>query len=71
MFEQLLQRAERRARRAAAQRQEAMIQRLRAETPQDVALAADADGIVLSGCGLGRRMAFDPALRWLLMEAGR
>lgn len=71
MFEKLVVRAEARARRMAARRRDLLAERLAAETPGDVAIAAEADAVVLSGRGLRRRFALDPALRWLFAGAGR
>jgi hypothetical protein len=30
-----------------------------------VVVTAEADGVALAGCGLSRRMADEPALRWI------
>jgi hypothetical protein len=71
MFERLIARAEVRARRMAGRRRDQLAQRLATEAPPDVAIEAQADTVALSGRGLRRRLALDPALRWLFSGLGR
>ena len=68
LFERSLERAERIAERRARQRRAALAERLRAELPAGVRAEDAPEGALLSGRGLRRRFALDPALRWL---AGR
>jgi len=62
MFERLTARAEA----AAARRAEAQRARIAARIPAALHPEASADGVRLSGRGLRRRLALDPALKWLL-----
>lgn len=69
MFERLTERAEALAQRAAERRREALAEALREEAPAGVAVSEEEGAVALSGRGLAKRLAFDPALRWLI--AGR
>lgn len=70
MFERLTARIERRARQAAAAKARDIAARIAAEAPGLRAETADG-GVRISGRGLIRRHALDPALRWLVTEAWR
>ena len=54
---------------AARRRRRALAEALAADPPAGVNVSEEEEGVVLSGPGLARRLALDPALRWLL--AGR
>lgn len=71
MFERLLARAERLARRRARAASAALAARIEGEGLPGVTVEAEAAGVRLSGRGLGRRFALEPALRWLSMGARR
>jgi len=71
MFEGLMARAERAARRRAQEASAELAARIESEAPSGVAVAADEDGVRLTGRGLGRRIALEPALRWLTMGLRR
>jgi hypothetical protein len=66
MFERLQARARRSAEALAARRRTLIMERLAADLPQGIAVEQDSDGARLSGRGLRRRLALDPALRALL-----
>ena len=68
MFEPLIKRAERLARRRASERAGALAERLSAELPREIAVERDSDGVRLSGRGIARRFALDAKLRWILTE---
>ena len=68
MFESLIQRAERLARRRAGERADALAQRLSAELPRGIAAERDPAGVRLSGRRIARRFALDPKLRWIFTE---
>jgi hypothetical protein len=66
MFERLTARAEQAARdRARAVRAE-LVERIAAAAPGGVMAQAVEDGVALTGRGLRRRAALDPAVRWLM-----
>jgi hypothetical protein len=65
MFERLVERVDALAERRARARAAALAERLQAELPRGIAAAADAEGVRLSGRGIVRRFALDPALRWM------
>jgi hypothetical protein len=65
MFEKLTAHAERRTRDRIDARAREIAARLAAEAPAGLAVEAGPDGIRLSGRGLARRLALDPALRRL------
>lgn len=66
MFERLEKRGERLARVRSEAVRDALASELAASAPPGVAVRAGADGVELSGRGLLRRAALDPALRGLL-----
>jgi hypothetical protein len=70
MFERLEARAGRRALERAEERREALAAELGEALPGVGAEAAE-EGVRLSGRGLKRRFARDPALRWLIAEKSR
>ncbi|MDQ8757844.1 hypothetical protein RCO27_16580 [Sphingosinicella sp. LHD-64] len=55
-----------RARRAADQRRADLARQMAADAPGDVTVQVEDQGIVMSGRGLRRRTALDPALRWIV-----
>lgn len=65
MFERLMERARKAAERRAAGQVLELTERMRAEAPGGVRIEAGEGGVVLSGRGLRRRFAVEPALRWL------
>lgn len=69
MFERLIQRGAALAQEAARRRRDELAEALSEEAPAGVGVSGEAEAVVLSGRGLGRRFAVEPALRWLL--AGR
>lgn len=68
MFERLAERVARMAARRAEERIADMAGRVAAELPPDIAAEAQAGGVRLSGRGLRRRFALEPALRWLALR---
>ena len=66
MFERLQDRARRSAEARAERRRRQIAERLAEDLPGAIAVASSGDGVTLSGRGLKRRMALDPALRALL-----
>lgn len=71
MFGKLMAHAQRRAREKADARTREIAARMIEEAPAGVHVEAGPGGVRLSGRGLARRFALDPALRWLSMEARR
>ena len=71
MFETLMAQAVTRADERAAERAARIAARLEEALPDDVRARADADGVRLTGRGLKRRLALDPALRWIMAELNR
>jgi hypothetical protein len=69
-FEGLEARADRRARERAKARRESLAAELGEALPGARAEAVE-EGVRLSGRGLKRRFARDPALRWLIAEKSR
>ena len=69
MFEQLMLHGAALAAKAAQRRRRALAGTLAEEAPAGVEVEEADESLVLSGPGLRRRFAFEPALRWLL--AGR
>jgi hypothetical protein len=65
MLERLFERGRALAERRAEARRSALAEQLRRELPPGVSAEEAAEGAVLSGRGLARRFATDPALRWL------
>lgn len=66
MFGDLIARVERAAELRAGKHGAELAERIAAELPTGVAVEADQEEVRISGRGLGRRFALDPALRWLL-----
>lgn len=71
MFETLIARAHGVAERRAAARAAALAAALDDALPDDVTITVAADGVRLTGRGLARRLALDPALKWAVAEAIR
>jgi hypothetical protein len=69
MFERLMLHGAALARKAADERRAALARALREEAPDGTRVSEDESGVALEGRGLGRRLALEPGLRWLL--AGR
>jgi ABC-type transport system involved in cytochrome bd biosynthesis fused ATPase/permease subunit len=65
MFERAMERARRAAEARAKARAAALAEQMREEAPRGIEVFVDNAGVRLSGRGLGRRFALDPALRWL------
>ena len=63
MFERLEQRAARRAAAAARERREEIAEAIAAEVPRGVHVERIDEGVTLSGRGVRRRLALEPALR--------
>jgi hypothetical protein len=66
MFERLKARALLLAQARAARRRDALAARLADELPAGIAADRTAEGVELSGRGLKRRLALEPALRALI-----
>ena len=66
MFERLSERVEREARERAAARASELAERMRASLPGGIEAEAAPEGVLLTGRGIARRFALDPALRWLV-----
>jgi hypothetical protein len=56
--------------RAARRRRSELAKTLRDEAPAGIGVAEDEEGVVLTGRGLGRRLALDSGLRWLVAGRG-
>jgi hypothetical protein len=69
MFERLAAYGAALAEKAVRRRLADLAEALRDEAPAGVRVEEEDEAIVLAGRGLARRLALDPALRWLL--AGR
>ena len=65
MFERLSERVERDARERAEARASELAERMRAILPGGIEAEAAPEGVLLTGRGIARRFALDPALRWL------
>ncbi|MFC7499853.1 hypothetical protein ACFQRC_11550 [Enterovirga sp. GCM10030262] len=65
MFERLSKRVEHEARERSEARTTELAERMRASLPGGIDAEAVAGGVALSGRGIARRFALDPALRWL------
>lgn len=65
MFERLIERCGALAERAARRRRAELAERIGGEAPADVRVEPEEEGVALTGRGLLRRLALDPALRWL------
>ncbi len=66
MFERLMIRGAALAQRAARRRRGEIAEALRADSPEGVRVDEAEEGVALSGSGLKRRFALDPALRRLV-----
>jgi hypothetical protein len=66
MFETLTARGAALGEQAARRRRRALAEALREEMPAGVGIDENAESVALSGRGLGRRFALEPALRWLV-----
>ena len=66
MFESLMARVERAARRRAKERCEALADRARGMLPRGIEAEAADGGVRISGRRLVARLAVEPGLRWLL-----
>lgn len=71
MFETLVARAARAAKRRADARAAALADEMRATLPAGIKIEADEAGVRLSGPALGRRRALEAAVRWTIAGAGR
>ena len=71
MFERLMRRGGELAERAARRRRSALAEALAADAPAGVEASESDGGVVLSGRGLGRRLALESGLRWLVSGRGR
>ena len=71
MFETLVARAARAAKRRADARAAALADEMRAALPAEIKVEADEARVRLSGPALGRRRALEAALRWTIAGAGR
>lgn len=71
MFEATIERAERHARTRAVLRSKELAQDLAAALPAGIESEAVEKGVRLSGRGARRRLALDPALRWLVARLVR
>jgi fructoselysine-6-P-deglycase FrlB-like protein len=68
MFERLMLHGAALAEKAARRRRGELAEALREEAPAGVEVSEEEDMVVLSGRGLGRRFALEPALRWLVLR---
>jgi hypothetical protein len=66
MFETLVDRAGRAGRERARVVSARLAERIGAEVPSGMSVEATSEGVLLSGRGVARRFALDPALRWLV-----
>lgn len=69
MFERLTARGAALAQETARRRRGELAEALREDAPAGLRVDEEDEAVVLSGRGLGRRFALEPALRWLF--AGR
>lgn len=65
MFERLMERAARKAGQRTQARIVTLASRMEGALPSGIDCEAAREGVRLSGRGLRRRFALDPALRWL------
>lgn len=65
MFEKVMSAASRIAEARTQARIAALAEQIQGEGLQDIQVSSDGEGVTLSGRGLKRRFALDPALRWL------
>ncbi len=66
MFERMIERAGRLARRRSDARRRELGERLEAALPKGIAVEETDEGLVLRGRGLARRFALEARLRWLV-----
>lgn len=66
MFASLFERGKAAAERRAAARADALASAMQAEAPRGLKIARGKGGVTMSGRGLARRFATEPALRWLV-----
>lgn len=66
MFEDLEARAALAAATRAGARTQALAEALRALLPPEIEVETSAEGVLLSGLGLGRRFVLDAGLRWTI-----
>ena len=66
MFQRIIERVGDGAARRAKARTSVLAEQIRANVPSDIEVSALDEGVRLSGRGLRRRFALDPALRWLM-----
>jgi hypothetical protein len=71
MFERLMIEAAALAEQAAKRRRGELAAALAEEAPAGVRVDEVEEGVALSGRGLVRRFALEPALRWLLVRQSR
>lgn len=71
MFERLMLHGAALAGKAARRRRSEIAEALRAEAPAGVGVTEEEEAVALSGRGLARRFALDPALRWLALGRRR
>ncbi|HEX2763995.1 MAG TPA: hypothetical protein VHM92_09190 [Allosphingosinicella sp.] len=71
MFAKLMIHGAALAERAARRRRGAVAQALQEELGRKAAVEESAEGVTLTGRGLSRRFALDPAWRWLIQGLGR
>ena len=68
MFERMVERATRQAERRAKAHVIELTQRFRAELPGGITAEAAEGGVRLMGRNLRRRLALEPALRWMRLR---
>ena len=66
MFDRLQEKARRLAEARAERRRRQVAERLAEDLPRGIAVGSSGESVTLSGRGLKRRIALDPALRPLL-----
>lgn len=71
MFERLIRRGTALAESMARRRRERLAEALREEPPAGVRVEQAGEAVTLSGRGLGRRYATEPALRWLVVRSAQ
>ena len=68
MFERLMLHGAALAGKAARRRRRALAEALEADAPAGVRVDEEEEAVALSGRGLVRRFALEPALRWLVLR---
>jgi hypothetical protein len=71
MFERLMNAGTALARAEARKRRRSLADAIGESAPAGVRASESEQGVVLSGRGLGRRLALEPGLRWLVAWRGR